>query len=352
VWIESSVNIGDNLVKVILSKFKDLPFYSQKVLILSSCFGPKCDAKVVEIILTQFFLNNDEIGLDSFHLHAYIESAASEGILDVHRGSSIYRFAHDKIYEAIFPQLSKIGNPHTIYLRISRLLLHLEHERPEDNYLAFLTAKQSHYCLHFIETSSEAIQWATLNLQAAKTAIHLSAFQPAAEYLHQGLLFNQDLSWTQYDLQLELLTLQARVQLCLGDCSKCYAAVHEVIENARSINEKIPVFEAHIDALGAEGKVEKCFRLGLLYAKWLGVKLPQRFNKLSVIVAFYRARQVMTKTTVNKLLDFPMATNPSMVVAIRILSSLVIAAFQARLVNMMATLALINTTLIIRHAMA
>jgi predicted ATPase len=348
--IESSINIGDNLVDIILSKFNDLPYHSQKILILSSCFGPKFDAKVVESVLTQYLLYDAKENIGSFQLKSYIENAASEGILDVHRGSSIYRFAHDKIYEAIFSQVSKFGNPNEIHLKIGRLLLHFVHERPEDEYLTFLAARQSHYSLHFIETSSEAVQWAKLNLKAAKSAILLSAFRPAAEYLHQGLLFNRDLSWIQYDLQLEFLILQARVQLCLGDFPKCYAAVNEVIENARNINDKIPVFEVHIDALGTEGKIEECFRLGLLYAKMLGINLPPKFNMLTVIYAFYKAKQAMTKKTVAKLSNYPMATNPSKIVAIRILSSLVIAAFQARLVNMMVTLSLINTTLIVLHA--
>jgi hypothetical protein len=84
-------------------------------------------------------------------LSSHEHNAANEGILDVHQGLSTYRFAHDKIYEAIYFQVLRIGNVHKTFL--GRLLLHLENKGPEDNSLNFLAAKQSHHCLSYVETS-------------------------------------------------------------------------------------------------------------------------------------------------------------------------------------------------------
>jgi hypothetical protein len=50
----------------------------------------------------------------SFHEH----NATNEEILDAHQGLSIYRFGHDKINEAIYFQVLRIGNAHTIFLSI------------------------------------------------------------------------------------------------------------------------------------------------------------------------------------------------------------------------------------------
>jgi hypothetical protein len=78
----------------------------------------------------------------------------------------------------------------------------------------------------------------------------------------------------------------------------------------------------------------------------LGAKLPHTFNKLTVIVALYKAKQLMTWKTIATLLNYSMTTNSLTIVAIRIPSSMAILSFQARLVNMMATLALLNTKLL------
>jgi predicted ATPase len=260
--IQSNIHIGDNLVDICLSKFFELPSHSQNALILSSCFGPKFDADVVEAISKQFFLDGPYAYCDKCKSFSALDDAVEEGIIEGNRGSSIYRFAHDKIYEAVYSQVSKFGMPDNVHSRIGSLLLILGNEQPEEKSILFLTAKQSHNFLHLIETSSEALRWAEINLNAAKAAIDVSAYHPAAEYLHHGLLFNQGLNLAQHDLQLELLVLQARVHLCLGDFPKCYSAVDEVIESARNIEEKIPVFQVCIDALIAEGKVNECLRLG------------------------------------------------------------------------------------------
>ena len=83
--------------------------------------------------------------------------------------------------------------------------------------------------------------------------------------------------------------------------------------------------------------------------KELGVKLPRKFNKLTVIMALIRAKKLMKGKTEEDLLNFPLANDPSKIAAVRIINTIVTYAFQARMNDAMATLALVNTRLILTY---
>jgi predicted ATPase len=348
--IQLDINICDNLVDLILSRFHTLPFHLQNTLILASCFGPKFDGKLLQVLWNKFYGIRDHEDAEDLQIISHLGYAVNEGIIDSHVGSYVYRFAHDKIYDAIYSQVSKLGSFDEVHLRIGRILLLLESEHNDDRTLIFLTARQFNQSLHLIDTSLEAIQVAKMNLEAAKASISLSAYYPAADYLHHGLLANKQMNWAQYDLQFELLLLQAKVQLSLCNYPKCHEAVEEILENAETNEEKIPVFEICIDAYGAEGNLEKCFQQGLLYARLLlKGNIPKRFNKATVILAFLTAKRLMKNKTSDMLLNYRMTKNPSINSAVRILDTVVIYAFQTQDIDMMATLAFLNTSIILRE---
>jgi predicted ATPase len=346
--IQSDINVGDNLVELFLSKLKLLPFDSQRILILSSCFGAKFDANLVANVVMKLYSGSE--GVDNSQFMALLNIAANEGIITSQRTTSAYKFVHDKVYEAIYSQVCVIGGPDTVHFRIGSILLDIINEEVERN-LIFLTVRQFSKCLHLVDGSPMAERISELNLDAARLAIGLSAFRPAAAYLNDGLYLNRGENWSCHNLRLELLVLEAKVQLCLGDFHKCHAAVEEVIKNAKNKEEAIPVFQYCIDAYGAEGNVNECIRKGLQFARLLGVKLPREFSKLTVVWSLFKAKSKMKKVTRDILLNYPLSNNPSITTAVRILNTIVIYAFQNRMSDLMATVALINTTLILRYGL-
>ena len=150
---------------------------------------------------------------------------------------------------------------------------------------------------------------------------------------------------------MQLLTLKAKTGFCLGNFSECLSAVNEVLLLARTIDDKIPVFYACVDAHGAQSQLVDCFKQGLSFVKELGVKLPRHFNKMTVIMALIKAKKLMKGKTEEMLLEHPVAKDASKIAAIRILNTLVTYSFQARLNDMMATLALTNTCLILKYGL-
>jgi histidine kinase len=68
-----------------------------------------------------------------------------------------------------------------------------------------------------------------------------------------------------------------------------------------------------------------------------------------VIIALIKANYLMKKVSKEVLLKYRKASNPLKIAVIRIINTLVTYCFQMRKVDMMATLVLVNTTLILRH---
>lgn len=105
-----------------------------------------------------------------------------------------------------------------------------------------------------------------------------------------------------------------------------------------------------MDAYGAAGKVNVCIQEGLNFVKQLGVKLLKKFSTLTVIFNLIKAKQLMKGKTVDMLLTYPLANDPTKIAAMRIINTIVTPfAVQARLNDLMAKLTLINTQLVLKY---
>ncbi|KAI2492115.1 PhoQ sensor [Fragilaria crotonensis] len=346
--IQSDTDIGDNIVDTYLLKISTLPVDTRFSLIIGSCLGAKFDALVVESLLVTIRPPKTREIMGRDRLMNALEVASQEGVVDRQRGSSVYRFAHDKIHQAFYTLVTEIASADKVHLKIGRALMSVwKQMAPKEDWLSFLAATQLNRCLHLLEDVDEMTAIAKLNLASAKAAMSSSAFRPTANYLSHGLQVMEGIGWSQYEVRLELLTYKARTDLCLGHFTECYSAIGEVLQNARTTKDKIPVFQVCVDAYGAEGKVTTSVQEGLTFVKELGVKLPRKFNKLTVIMALIKAKKAMKGKTEEDLLNFPLANDPSKIAAVRIINTIVTYAFQARMSDIMATLALVNTRLIL-----
>jgi len=328
-----------------VAKINSLPADAKTVLIIGSCLGAKFDALVVESLLTTIHPPDINEIMGGERLMNALELASKERIVNRQRGSAVYRFAHDKIHQAFYSLVSEIANADELHLRIGRALLAIwkarkQCQKPDQDWLTFLAANQLNLGAHLVPYSEESVEIAEVNLAAAKSAMNASAYRPTAEYLSRGLKIIEGWGWSHYDLRLELLTFQSRTEFCLGNFPECHKAVNGVLQNARTAKEKIPVFQVCVDdAYGAAGKVNVCIQEGLNFVKQLGVKLPKKFSKLTVIFNLIKAKQLMKGKTEEMLLTYPLANDPTKIAAMRIINTIVTFAVQARLHDLMATLA-------------
>ena len=347
--VKSGTDIADNIVDVFVEKIYCLPADTRTALIIGSCLGSKFDALIIELLLSNIDLPNACHSMTRQQMTCALEFASDEGIVDRQDGSMVYRFAHDKIQQAFYTLVPEIANAEELHLSIGRVLLeHRKVAQPSQDSLTFLTANQLNLGVRLCH-AEDAVELAELNLKAAKAAMNASAYRPASGFLFRGLDLLTGDGWSHYNLTLELMILLSRTEGCLGRFQGCHKAVDEVIRNARTIEEKIPVFLVCVDALCAEGRINECIEKGFDFVKQLGVNLPKKCTKLTVIFALIKAKQMFRGKSDAMLLNFPLANDPSKIAAVKIINTMVTVTFFARLIDVMPTLALINCQLILKY---
>lgn len=348
--IQADTDIAENIVDIFIAKIDALPDDARNALIICSCLGTKFDALIVETLLLNIELPTAISTLSREELSCALELASKDGVVVRPDGSMVYRFAHDKIHQAFYSRVSQLGNGDELHLKIGKVLLtYRQTMEPRQDWLTFLTANQLNLGSHIINHEDDAVTLAELNLEAAKAALNASAYRPASEYLNRGVELLRDCGWSRYELRLELLTLLAKADGCLGKFSDCRKVVDEVLWNARTIDEMIPVFLVCIDAFSAEGRIAECIEKGFDFVNRLGVKLPRNVTKLTVIFAMMKAKKLLRGKSDSELLSFPLANDPAKMAAVKIINTMVTVAFHARLQYVVGALVFINTTLILKY---
>jgi predicted ATPase len=318
--IQVNTDIGDNLVESFLLKINYLPVNTRKLLIFASCLGSKFDASLLErIFKTEYFSTFvEDIILDYFQYDILV--ALEEGLIERYQNTSVFRFVHDKIHQAF----SKVNN---------------------DQSLLFLTANQLNRGLQLVNSKEEKIVVAELNLLAGKAAIHLSAFQPACDFLAHGLKMLDKQSKLDLDMRIEILILLAQAQLCLGRLSDCFSSVKDILEYVQAIEYRMKVFQICVDAYAASSELVLGIQRGLTFVRELGVGLPKKFNKVSFLCSFLKAKRMIHGKKESDILKYKRAIDHIKIAAMKIISALVNFTFQCEMVQMMATLICINAAL-------
>jgi predicted ATPase len=348
--IQASTDVGDNLVDAILERMNCLPSSTRNLLTIASCLGGKFDALLLERLCRCDRMSDFTTDINVDNVCHDINVALHERVIERQKDSSVYRFAHDKVHQTFYTSITNKCNQKMVHLALGFSLLSLQTITDSDNYeRIFLTVNQMNHCLHLITEIEEKLVIAKLNLSASNAAIASSAFCPAADFLSHGLsLLNEDCE-EGYQIRLDLLIRLAKTQLCLGRLSDCHRTVNEVLQAAKSKEERIPVFEVCVNAYGAASNLVMGIKVGLEYVEQLGVKVPRHFNKVTVFRAFFKTKAMMKEKTENDILNYRIATDPFMIAAMKIISTLTNFTFQSEMMDAMITLMCINTMLSFKY---
>jgi hypothetical protein len=104
--------------------------------------------------------------------------------------------------------------------------------------------------------------------------------------------------------------------------------VDEVLKHAKRREESIPMFQYCNDAYGAEGKIDECIEKGLHFVKLLGVELPKRYDKMTVVYYFGKDKNVMRRINIDMLMNYTTSNDLLIVTSLKILSTIASYTFQ------------------------
>lgn len=301
----------DNVVDFMLVRLRSLSQSTQTILQFAACIGGVFDLRTLTVAANSSYE----------HVKAALQEAIKDGLV-LQYGEKAYKFQHDRIQQAAYnmiPSDLQAG----IHLQIGSMLA-ADAGTERD---VFAVVNQFNLALDLITEPEEKVRLADINLAAGKKAKASTAYGPAYRYLQTGIgLLNPD-SWVVcYELSLHLHEEAAEAACLLGAYAETDILVERVLENAKTVLDKIFTYMVRIDMYIAQSRINKAVETGLEVLALLGLKIPKKPG------AFYIDRQVVKtkwlssglwrRKQVENLLDLPPMTDPVSIAQMEIMNAI------------------------------
>ncbi|MEM7713742.1 MAG: AAA family ATPase [Cyanobacteria bacterium P01_A01_bin.68] len=336
--------LTDDVVEFMALQITRLPMYTQEVLKVAACIGNRFDLRTLAIMhqdtegetaskfwpaLKESIIlpTNDGYKLAEATKEIDLLPTDEEESLDTNSRFAEYKFAHDRVQQAAYSLLPE-NEKLQIHLNLGKLLLqNIPLEEREEN--VFIIVNQFNKAKTLVEEPAEIRGLANMNLIAGRKAIVSTAYVAAGTYLSTGIQLLENNSWeTDYDLSLGLYETAAEAAYLAGDFEQTEIFIEIVLANAKTLLEKIKVYEVRIQAYGAQNKALEAVNIALKVLKDLGIEFPQNPTE-SYVQNEIKKTSLKITTKIENLIDLPEMTELSSLAKIRILSNTTVFAYQA-----------------------
>ena len=323
----------DNVVELMASKIQILPEDTQQFLQLAACIGNQFELKALATIsekkereialkLREAVAENLVFPLDDTYKIIELEAQVADEV------KVEYKFAHDRIQQAAYSLISA-EQKGAVHWQIGQLLLR-NVSPSEQQQKIFDIVNQLNLGRELINSQQQKYELAQLNLTAGKKAKASAAYQPAFNYLQIGIeLLNFDSWQTEYDLTLELHIEASETAYLSTHFEEMEKLVQIVLQQSRNLLDKVKVYEVKIEAFKAEGKPQEAIDIGLQVLKLLGITLPQKPNQSHIRRGLAEAKLAIGYKRIEDLIELPQMTDKINLTAMRILSRLISATYNA-----------------------
>jgi len=317
-------NITDNVVELMLGKLKKLPTATQQVLQLAACVGANFDLSTLSIICES---SPNEIFSD---LVTAVQSGLIVPISELDQQLLVqdYRFLHDRVQQAAHALIDE-SQKQVVHLQMGRNLLEkaLPEQRSER---LFETVDHLNHGIELVTNQTERNEIAQLNLVAGQKAKAAIAYDVAKKYLATGRAWLAASSWqTNYDLTLELYSETTEVAFFCGDFADVESWMAIVLQEAKTVFDSIKVYEVKIQTQIAQEQLLEAINTGLQVLPQLGVSFPETHSPSDIQLELDTITSLLKEKRSEDLVHTPKIAELDKLAAMRILSSIMIAAHLA-----------------------
>jgi predicted ATPase len=227
----AELEISESVLALLMNDIQRLPGDLQYGLQIAACIG-SC---VTESMLNYLSI---DLGLD---LKDILQQASQKGFMIDMAGSTMFRFAHDKIQEAVYammPEHQRRENHMRLGLALCTQTLA---NSVEDEELFFAAVNQINQGgPTAVHEPSQMSVFAQLNLKAGRRSIELSDYNTALILFQHGISFLGDDDWVlNYQLSLELYDAAADASVILNKKSSVSFYTDCVVLHARCFEDKL-----------------------------------------------------------------------------------------------------------------
>lgn len=335
-----ALDITDNVVALMTGKLKKLPEAGQVVLMLAACIGSPFDLKTLAMIHDKSLAETAtdlwpalQAGLAlSLSETGYLPEAAFQTPGERTRAATgplsqtpnaQFKFLHDRVQQAAYALIPE-PRRQALHHQIGQLLLKQIGPEEQEKRL-FDIVNQLNAGSAMVVRPEDRVQLAQLNLSAGRKAIAAAAYEPALNYLKTGIeLVASDKfdGWTShYELTLALYERAAEAAFLSTRFAEMETLVETVLERARTLLEKMKVYEIKILFHMAQTRMVEAIDIAREVLALLGLPLPRRPTLPRTLLELARTRLLFLGRSLESLKNLPPMTDPYKLAATRILSS-------------------------------
>jgi len=335
-----AIGITDyNVVELMARNIQKLSDSAQKLLKMAACIGNSFNLDVLAIVNEESVLVTASQLWPAIHAglllplsEAYkipLVFADSEsafiGLQDVKVN---YKFLHDRVQQAAYTLIPESAQKAT-HLKIGQLLLKntTPEERKEN---IFALVNQLNFGTNLLATQPEKDELAQLNFIAGQKAKAATAYEAALRYLTLGIELLAIDSWqTNYDLTLTLHEEGAEAAYLGGDFDLMQKLSDTVRQQAKTLLDKVKVYEVQISACMAQVKILEAINTGLEILKLLDVNFPSQPSESDIQLGMKDISSNLTEKRIADLINLPEMVEPEKLAAMRILLRVTTASYNA-----------------------
>jgi predicted ATPase/signal transduction histidine kinase/CheY-like chemotaxis protein/tRNA A-37 threonylcarbamoyl transferase component Bud32 len=317
-------NITDNVVELMIGKLNKLPPTTQQILKLAACIGADFDLNTLSIISEK----------PPGEVFPELVVAAQSGLilatseLDEQLLVQDYKFLHDRVQQAAYALIDE-SHKQAVHLQIGRNLL--EKTLPEEpTERLFEIVDHLNQGIELVTAQPERDEISQLNLIAAQRAKAAIAHNVAQKYLALGREWLAASSWqTNYDLTLDLYLETTEVAYLCGEFEQVESWFAIVLEEAKTVLDIVKVYEVKIQTDMAQSQPLKAINTGLQVLQQLGIGFPEKSSQSDIRLELDTITSRFSEKPIGDLIHLPQMTEPDKLAAMRILSSITVAAYIA-----------------------
>ena len=281
----------DKYIRLVCQKIENLPADSITILKVASLLGIRFRSVLLEEVYCAIdhvhrFDLTTPLNLKNSSDKAGVVQKALREFLSGHLFAKVsrwYQFLDDAVFDAVLRLLDADPNGAELVFKVGRVLHHLS---SQDRNLLLPSVIHMNSAANILPQNSPPFL-AQLNLDAAEQAMEVTSFSLAVDYANQGLEFlGADMWQTEYRLVLDLTTALAEMALADLNFIECKAAIDEVVRNARSVGDKIPVYYILLDSLRAQGRFAEGIKIGLKVLPLIGEKTKYATSLRKIRIQF------------------------------------------------------------------
>ncbi len=362
--------VADDVVEFVTLQLQQLPDCAREILKLAACIGNQFDLATLALVseksqaetaaylwkslqeglvlpvseVYKFYQNEGE--LNEAHLDfvnkPVEEKQARVEIPDMPKNSlgecfastkercspaaATYKFLHDRVQQSAYFLIPEDQKQST-HLKIGRRILnHTPAENREEK--IFEIVNHLNIGLPLISDCTETEELAQLNLTAGRKARASTACAAALGYFTAGInLLGADSWQSHYHLSLSLYEEATEAAYLCGDFERMDQFASAVLNCAKTLVEKVKVYEVKIQAHIAQNQLLEAIQTALAILKLLGIEFPDAPNQSYLQQVLAETASHLSGKQLDDLINWPPMTDPEKLAAMRLLARVASAAY-------------------------